>query len=357
VRKSTVYFFVVLTLLSLGLILVPRAFSQTQDIKIVSYSYYTDSLGYLDVVGEVQNVGPNTVNPVVLTGAIYSPDGTEISNSYCPVWVSYLTPQQKAPFYMEFPPPSSIGIWQPQDIAKVALTVSIANATSSYQYPDLKVTSNSGSIGTTGNYSGVYTVNGVIQNYGSQTATDITVDATFYNATGTVVAVGNTYDILGTYLTSSLAPSSTISFQVPAFDLNQSVIPSSEKIHSYSLLIQATGPILQGTPPITTTPPSTESSTSPSITSFPSNSSSPTDVTLIVIVVVIIAVAAVAGTILLSRTHKPHQTVKETKKARKKSVAKILPLAQAFFSKQSTLSLRNMSLFKYFLRTLVVYGL
>jgi hypothetical protein len=257
---------------------------------------------------------------------------------------------------MEFPPPSSIGVWQPQDIAKVALTVSIANATSSYQYPDLKVTSNSGSIGTTGNYSGVYTVNGVIQNYGSQTATDITVDATFYNATGTVVAVGNTYDILGTFLTSSLAPSSTISFQVPAFDLNQSVIPSSEKIHSYSLLIQA-GPILQGTPPITTPPPSTESSTSPSITSSPSNSSSTIDVTPIVIVIVIIAVAAVAGTILVSRTRKPHQSVKEAKKARKKSVAKILPLAQAFFSKQSTLSLRNMSLFKYFLRTLVVYGL
>ena len=142
-RKSIVYFFVVLTLLSLGLILVPRAFSQTQDIKIVNYSYYVDNLGYLDVVGEVQNVGPNTVNPVILTGAIYSSDGTDQSNSYCQVWVSYLEPQQEAPFYMEFQPPSSIGIWQLQDISNVDLTVYEANATSSYQYPDLKITSSS----------------------------------------------------------------------------------------------------------------------------------------------------------------------------------------------------------------------
>ncbi len=61
-RKSIIYFFVALTLVSLGLTLVPTVFSQTENIKIVSYSYYIDNLGYLDVVGEVQNVGPNTVD-------------------------------------------------------------------------------------------------------------------------------------------------------------------------------------------------------------------------------------------------------------------------------------------------------
>ena len=339
-RKSAVYFFIALLLLSLGLTFTPNVFSQTQNIKVVSYSYYVDNLGYLDVVGEVQNMGPNTVNPVFMTGSVYSSSGTDLSDSYCQVWVLYLAPQQEAPFYMEFQPPSSTGVWQTQDISKVALTVSIANATSSYQYPDLKVTSSSGSIGNTGNYNGVYEVNGVIQNYGSQTATNITVAATFYNATGTVVAVGNTYDMSGTFLTSSLAPSATISFQVPAFDLNQLVVPSSEKIHSYSLLIQAGGPILQGTAPIITPPPSTESSPSPSTTSSPSptpvtavnshsnNSSNPTAIYAIVIVIVILAIV---GTLLALRIRKPHQTVKEAKKARKKSMIEILPLA--FYNK------------------------
>ena len=110
-RKSTVYFFVVLSLLSLGLTLVPRAFSQTQDIKIVSYSYYFDSSGNLDVVGEVQNVGPNTVNPVILTGSVYSSSGVDQADSYTQVWVSYLAPQQEAPFYMEFPQPQQLPRW------------------------------------------------------------------------------------------------------------------------------------------------------------------------------------------------------------------------------------------------------
>jgi len=326
-RKTTVYFFVVLTLLSLGLTLVPSVHSQTQNIKILSYSYYVDNTGILDVVGEVQNVGPNTVNPVYLTGSIYASGGVDIGNSFCQVWVLYLAPQQKAPFYMEFQPPSSTGVWQTQDISNFALTVSNANATSSYQYPDLKVTSSSGSIGNTGGYNGAYEVNGVIQNSGSQTATNVTVAATFYNSTGTVVAVGNTYDLTGTFLTPTLAPSATISFQVAAFDLNQTLVPSSEKITKYSLLVQATGPILQGTaPPVT---PSPESSQSPSTTSSPSptqktvNSNRSSNATAIYVIVIVIAILVVAGTILILSKRKPHATVKAPEKTGKKSRVEI----------------------------------
>ncbi len=59
-----------------------KRFSQTQNIKIVSYTYYIDNLGYLDVVGEVQNVGSNTVTSVILTGTVYSSDGTDQADSY-----------------------------------------------------------------------------------------------------------------------------------------------------------------------------------------------------------------------------------------------------------------------------------
>jgi hypothetical protein len=46
-----VCFFVVLTLLSLGLTLVPSVHCQTQNIKIVNYSCYIDLSGDLDVLG------------------------------------------------------------------------------------------------------------------------------------------------------------------------------------------------------------------------------------------------------------------------------------------------------------------
>ena len=85
-RKSTVYLFVLLTLVSLSLALVPQVSSQPENIKVLSYSWYVDSIGLFDVVGEVQNVGPNTIESVVLGGIVYTMDGVAQTRSvptYC----------------------------------------------------------------------------------------------------------------------------------------------------------------------------------------------------------------------------------------------------------------------------------
>jgi hypothetical protein len=262
---------------------------------------------------------------------------------------------------MEFYPPSSAGIWQSQDISKITLTPFIANATSGYQYPDLKITSSSASIGSTGDYNGAYLVNGIIQNTGSQTATNITVVATFYNATGTVVAVGYT-----NYLTpATLASSGTIPFQIAALDLNQTVVSSGEKISSYSLLVQAQGPILQGTAPIVTPYQGSGSSSSSSSSSSgsvnnPTNSSNPELIAIIVVIAILVAAGVAAGTILAVRKRKHQETKKVAQKATEKTTKKARPnrifeiQPAAFFSKpQGTTSERNVPLFKYFLRTQV----
>jgi hypothetical protein len=328
-RKSIVYSFVVLILLSLGLTLVPSAHSQPENIKIVSYSYYVDSSGFLEVVGEIQNMGTNTVASVILTGSVYSSDGTDQGDSRAQAWVAYLTPQQKAPFYMTFYSPNNSpnGPWSLGEVSNIKLTVSTADATSSYQYQDLKIKSSSATIGTSGDFSGAYTVNGIIQNTGSQTAQNLTVVGTFYNSTGAVVAVGYT-----NYLTPAfLSPSGTISFQVSAFDLNQTGITLGEKITSYSLLIQALGPILQGTAPVITSSPSPASSSSPSLTSFPSSSPSvsqspvanPTNSLkpeLIYAIVVVVGILAVVGAILLLRKPKRQNTVKAAKSTKEDMV-------------------------------------
>ena len=189
--------------------------------------------------------------------------------------------------------------------------------TSSYQYTDLTVTSSSATIGASGNFSGACLVNGIIQNTGSQTAQNVSMVATFYNSSGIVIAIGyNT-----AFLTYSLAPSATIPFQVPAYDLNQSAVPSSEKISSYSLLIQDQGPILQGTPPAFTSNPNAQGSVTQTGGSSPTSSPTSTNSTgnakanslnpvPIVLIVVVIAIVAM-GAIVALRMIKPKKTTKQ----------------------------------------------
>ena len=138
-RKNAVYFFVGLILLSLslGLLSVPTVHCQVDSVKIVKYNYYIDSLGFLDVVGVVQNVGSSTVNPVILRGSVYSSDGTDQADSSTQVFVTYLTPQQEAPFYMTFATPSNspsgtwASIWDSLSAAGIQLAVYQAPATTS----------------------------------------------------------------------------------------------------------------------------------------------------------------------------------------------------------------------------------
>ncbi len=326
-KKTAVCFLVALLLLSLGLTQVPKSYSRTQDVKILSYTYYIDPEGILDVIGEVQNVGSNVISSVYLSGTVYGGKlgGVDLDDYGCYAWVTDLLPQQKAPFYMEFYEPNtqSQGIskyWDPSITYYPYVAVTLANATSSYQYQGLSITKHTGILGTSGNFTDVYYVDGTIKNTGNQAASGLTVVATFYNSTGSVVAVGNTVDTLTSV---TLEPSQTTTFQVPAFDLNQSLVPASMKISNYALLIQAQEPILQGTPPTptpsqgtgTSTPP-TKTSTPSSTTPSPENSSLSTKILIAAVAVVIIAVAAAAA-LLMMRKGNPHQTVKETRKTRK----------------------------------------
>ena len=362
-RKRSVYFFVVLTLLSLGLSLVPSVFSQasqTQDIKVVSWSYYFDN-GTPTVVGVAQNVGQNTITNLVMQGSIIDQSGNDQGDAPGQVLVQYLAPQEEGPFLMSFsssPYGSPGGTWGSVTISTIKFSVSAENVTSNYQYPGLTITSSSGSIDKNVGYEGAYLVNGTIKNDGSQTAQNIWVIGAFYNSTGAVIGVGFT-----SYLTpTSLSPSGTMSFGINELDLNQTQVPQALIIKSYSLTVQSEEPVLQGAPIVTPNPssstsPTSSSSTSPTSSSSSSsvNSNGSSNAAAIYAIVIVIIIIAIGGAVLVLSKRKPPKTVKEAIKARKKTAVEILSLA--FFSKKSTLSLRNMSLFKYFLRTKVVYEL
>lgn len=262
-RKSTLYSSILLALMLFGFGLVRDARSQSDNLKVSNYSWYIDSVGGFDVVGEVQNVGSSTLNPVVIGGIVYTPDGTaQVWSNPCVVYVNYMLPQQKAPFLMEFP--SSDLSWLSQGVDHISFQVIQANVTDKYQYQNLAITNSK----LAADAEGVYWVTGTVQNTGTQTATNVRVTATFYNASGTVVAVGYSDP------PTNLNPSGSASFKAGAFDVNKTETSVERQISSCSLLVQTEGPLLSGTAPA----PSSSSSNSSSTSSSPSTpSASSTD--------------------------------------------------------------------------------
>jgi hypothetical protein len=146
------------------------------------------------------------------------------------------------------------------------------------------------------------------------------VVGTFYNATGTVIAMGYT----DTLTPASLSPSSTASFKVGAFDLNQSIVPSNLKIDHYSLLIQVEEPVLTGTAP--TLPTSTPPSTTPPSDSTPSPSDENPDVlapeAIYAIIIVIVILGLVITLLALRKTKSQEKSTKKSRKLQKRKKKK-----------------------------------
>ena len=314
-RKNVIYALTLFVLMVLGFGLIHEASSQTENqsdsLRVLNYSWYFDSIGGFHVVGEVQNQGPLVLNPVVLGGTIYTPDGTaQIRSNPCRVYVNYMLPDQKAPFLMDF------GVrdmsWMSQGIDHVDFTTIQADSNSSYQYPDLSITSSTLSTDSTG----VYWVSGKVQNTGNRTATNVRVIGTFFNATNDVVAAG--YSVVLT--PNLLNPSSSASFKVGAFDVNKTETSLDRQISSYTLMVQIEGPLLSGTLPASTSYSSSNSSSTESPSSdgsssddSPSNLAGPDYFRYIAIVAIVIA--AISGLLVYSRKKTSKVSAKEAQKS------------------------------------------
>lgn len=329
-RKNSIYAIVLLSVFCLSFTAFPTGSSQTDassDIKILNYNYYFDLQGYLVVVGEIQNTGSNVLNNIVIHGTVTPNDGTSPVETAGGAWVTYMIPQQKAPLYLVFYSSDNIdGTWSAGDVESINLEVVQAKVVTSYQYSDIKIATQTTSIGTGDEDKGVYWVHGTIENFGSQTAKNISVVATFYNASGAVVAAGHTYD--ETVIPNTLAPSKTATFEIAAYDLNMSLVPSRLQIDHYSLLLQVIEPLLQGdTPVITATPtPAPGASNTPTDTNTPTNTqnanTNPTDdsntanaatPTWLYPAVIVIVIVAVIGAALAVMKRKPKSANKKIK--------------------------------------------
>ncbi len=318
-RKALTYLAVILLLSSLCLTLTPKnASSKTQDIKVVSYNYIIDNLGVLDVPGEIQNIGSDTIEKVMVKGTVYGADGTEKDSSLVPVqaYISHMAPGQKAPFMLEFNKPATSD-WYTLGISKITFEITEAQAVNSHLYPNLTVTS-SATVSTSGDDKGTYWVSGNVKNNGSQTVSKIVVSATFYNSSGHVVSVGCTK-----YLEpDSLSSKDSTDFKVGAYYTDQTAetVSSDQKITSYTLNAQAILPVLDGsaTPVPGTSPQSnTQTDTTPTQQNDPTSNQN-----LIYIIIIAGVIIAVVAAWLVSRKQKtpppPPPKPVETKKTHKK---------------------------------------
>jgi hypothetical protein len=289
-RKNLVFFYYVFLILSTTLILVPQTLGQPENVKVLSHNWYINSADNFVVVGELQNVGPNIIRSVFLTGGVYTKDGELRAVANTQAFVNQLLPQQEAPFYLEFNPFTSLTgdlFWVFLGVDHVEFTVTKAEVTSEYQYPDLALESSSGAV----DQEGVYWVGGSLRNVGSQIASNIRVIGTFYNSSGSVIAVGFTEPLDPI----SLSPSSSASFRVGAFDLNQSIASQREKISSYKLLIQTREPLLTGTSPPTLPPTSSPPPQNPILSTE----------TIYVIIGILVVIGIISTLIILRRKAKP----------------------------------------------------
>lgn len=324
-KKTLVYTVVILTLLSLSVAMMPHvsAVEGIQSIKILSYSHYIDSLGILNVVGEIQNTGSSTVNNIFIVGSVKGADGSEIAQSQCRVSGQYILPQQKASFLMEFSQsPSGLGAWATTPFSSIELTLVQATPTNQHQYSDFTLSDLSYYIDNNGNSSGVYWATGKITNTGNQNAQGVQVFATFYNSSGTVIGVG--YTDSKTLSPTTLSPGDIATFKVGPWDLNMYEVSENRKVTDYSILVQVSGPIINDTGTAPTVPPT--ATIGPSSSPPPTNSdgnpinSSSNEWLVDIAIIIIVIVAIVAAIITFPRRKAP-----ENKKLKSKKVPSKLP--------------------------------
>ena len=173
----------------------------------------------------------------------------------------------------------------------VDLRVVYANATTVQMNPGLVIAGNTSFPDPSQN--GLLTVTGIVRNAGNQTAGKVWVVTTFYNASGTAIAVNYTNFLVA----DTLPPQGTISFQATPMDYAK----LTSQITSYNLLIQSKDPVAN--PSVTPSPSETANSSpsaSPANSQQPQQTSNPgqftlsSDVTYAIIGAIVIVVVIVA---------------------------------------------------------------
>ena len=170
-------------LVALFLFAMPRVAAATNVTIQNNTTSYIDSMGFLHVVGEVQNTGDTWVQFVQITGTMKGSNGQVVDVVMSYTLLEYLPPGGKSPF----------DLVEADKAKSTAVTGAnlVVSAQQSQSFPDnLVIQGASSSIDSTG----IYEVVGQVNNNGQQASTFTKVIATFYDNAGKVIgaAVGYT---------------------------------------------------------------------------------------------------------------------------------------------------------------------
>jgi len=279
-----------------------EAQTQSSEAQLLSYTWHVSFAskiaewrGDLVAIGEVQNSGTTTLSSVWLLATAYNSTGAMLDQTDYKAFAFNLSPGQKTPFFLDFLPeysPTQDQSWV-SSVTNVTIAVVSVIATNETMYSGLTIPQ--GSI-TGFNNAGTYTVRGTIQNTGTQTTGRTWAVTTFYNSSGSVVALNYT-----NYLADSIAPGNAVLFTATPDDNTATL---SSQIANYSVLIQTLPAESTATPtPTPTTPPtSTPSGTATQPPSTPNS-----DLTYATIIA-IAAVAVIAAALLLVRQRRRTRT-------------------------------------------------
>ncbi|PVX27224.1 MAG: hypothetical protein CW716_03425 [Candidatus Bathyarchaeum sp.] len=243
ILKRIIVSVMLLFVLSLFFSSIPNSVCQTENVEVLSYSWYISSLDTFVVIGEVQNVGPNNIEYIALSGTVNSLEDEDQAWSTTVAYSNEILPQQKAPFVMYFFTDDSYSgsfSWEKGDLNNVEFGVIVSNETEKYQYPNLEIVNSSSRIETDGNF----TVTGKVVNTGTQESGKLWVVASFYNSTGDIIATGFSDYLLPESLPAGESTSFTVSSTDAVNELVSEMQVLAYKIRDYSLVVQTQAPII-----------------------------------------------------------------------------------------------------------------
>jgi len=190
--------------------------SCVSDIKVLSHEGYYDTSGmvgsYVEIFGEVQNIGDRNLTFIKLTATLYDNDRQVIGTDYTYARADILLPGEKAAFSIMKGPTG-------EDFESYILEVTSCGETTDVPYRDFEFLNTSSYIDD----KGYYCVKGDLKNIGTQNIDYVDVIITFYNTEGEVVSA--TSFLIAGLEASGIAPFDT--YTLPDW--------ISSKIASYSL--------------------------------------------------------------------------------------------------------------------------
>ena len=294
-------------------VLSPLAFGEARalDLRVSNYSWYKSSVtGNFIVVGEVQNFENATVNSASPRGFVYTKDGQlQAAADYAILGFfqagNMLLPNQKVPLYMEFTAQSSSWLnlsWVDLGIDRVEFSFFGTTTTEEPQDSGLQIRAHTPSV----DIYGYYNVTGLIMNRGNLYPEYVWVIATFYNASGTVIAVG-----ASNYITPNFLPpnQSALFSLIPVGSTTQ----MATQIATYELQVLWSGSTTQLTPSPSASPSASASPSPTSPTVSPTGGvtpspepivSIPLSVLYAIVAAVVVAVVIIVLALVLRRRRK-----------------------------------------------------